>query len=77
MSETPYKEVYYHKYCRECIHFKEPESNAICNTCLTYPVNLYSHKPINFDGGTTFSNRTVGIVQTEEFHKKWSPTKDE
>lgn len=44
-----YKEVYFDKYCKLCKHEKLNESDEICDECLHNPINLYSHKPVNFE----------------------------
>lgn len=46
--ETIDKEVYFNEYCRKCEHEKLPEAEGPCNECLTYPMQPYSHKPMNF-----------------------------
>ncbi len=43
------KIVEYEKYCPKCKHFALDDADDPCNECLTEPVNLYSHKPINFE----------------------------
>lgn len=45
-----YKEVYFAEYCKTCKYEKTPEVEMPCTECLDYPVNLYSHKPINWKG---------------------------
>ena len=49
MSENNYKEVYFNQYCPKCKHEKLPETDDICNDCMTEPVNLNSHKPVKFE----------------------------
>ena len=56
MGETTqpneYKEVYYDQYCHKCKHKnEEPLEDTPCDACLDTPVNLYSHKPVNFEEG--------------------------
>lgn len=49
MEET-YKEVYFSQYCKTC-QFEKCDENDIlapCWDCLGEPVNVYSHKPINW-----------------------------
>lgn len=48
MEET-YKEVYYSQYCKNCKHEKLEEYEDPCHDCLNEPVNVYSHKPVNFE----------------------------
>lgn len=40
------KEVYFEEYCKTCQHEQVPEEYDPCDTCLGYPVNEYSHKPV-------------------------------
>ena len=47
--EDFYKEVYFNQYCSECKHKDVNSEEDPCNECLTSPVNLYSHKPVNFE----------------------------
>ena len=46
--EDEYKEVYFDQYCKTCKYYKTKEYKDPCNECLDTPVNLYSHKPINW-----------------------------
>ena len=46
--EQLYKEVYYHDYCKKCKHENVKDTEDPCNECLDTPINLYSHKPVNF-----------------------------
>lgn len=48
MSCEGYKEVYFDKYCNICKNKNVKESKDPCNECLSNPINLYSHKPINY-----------------------------
>jgi hypothetical protein len=47
--EDIYKEVYFDQYCKNCIYEKTDEKDEPCYECLNNPVNLYSHKPVNFE----------------------------
>lgn len=47
--ESIYKEVYFGEYCCKCKYEKLDEAVDPCHECLENPVNLYSHKPINFE----------------------------
>lgn len=49
MEET-YKEVYFGEYCKSCKFEKDKEEdvNSPCWDCLHEPVNVYSHKPVNW-----------------------------
>ncbi len=44
-----YEEVYFHEYCKTCKYEKLSESEDPCNECLEYPMNAYSHKPVNWE----------------------------
>lgn len=46
--EEVYKEVYFSEYCKTCKYEKTPEADDPCDECLQYPMNAYSHKPINW-----------------------------
>lgn len=46
MPDYDYKEVYFHEYCKTCKYAGLPEIDDPCNECLTFPMNLYSHKPV-------------------------------
>lgn len=43
------KEVYFGQYCRKCKHWEEEEWRDTCHECLNNPINMYSHKPVNFE----------------------------
>jgi predicted DCC family thiol-disulfide oxidoreductase YuxK len=47
--ETKTKIVYFDQYCPLCKHTSVSETEDPCNECLTYPVNIESHKPVNFE----------------------------
>lgn len=36
-------------YCKSCKHEKLEENEPPCDECLEHPVNLNSHKPINYE----------------------------
>lgn len=42
-----YKEVYF-EYCKSCVHSDTLESEDPCFECLDEPVNVESHKPVNW-----------------------------
>ena len=46
--DDEYKEVYYHKYCKTCKYSKVKDTDEPCDECLDNPVNLNSHKPVNW-----------------------------
>ena len=47
-NDTDYKEVIFAEYCSKCEHNKKLEEEDPCYECLKQPVNLWSHKPVNF-----------------------------
>lgn len=47
--EQTYKEVYFGEYCKKCLHKDVKEFEDPCDECLTEPVNLYSHRPVNWE----------------------------
>lgn len=47
--EESYKEVYFGEYCKTCKHYEKKEEEDPCHECLNNPVNLYSHKPVNWE----------------------------
>ena len=44
------KEVYFNEYCKKCVNkdVSEDDPEGDCWECLESPVNIDSHKPINF-----------------------------
>lgn len=46
--DSDYKEVYFDKYCETCKYMDAPETEEPCAGCLDQPINLYSHKPVNY-----------------------------
>ena len=47
--QTETKFVYFDKYCIVCKNVKIVETEDPCNDCLATPVNINSHKPVNFE----------------------------
>lgn len=43
-----WKEVYFDEYCPTCKHKWQKDYEDPCNECLNNPMNLYSHKPVNW-----------------------------
>lgn len=66
MGDEDYKEVYFKEYCKTCKHEKLPEIEMPCAECLDYPVNLYSHKPINWKAKDGFEDFKVDDPRREE-----------
>lgn len=50
MDTQDYKEVYFDEYCKKCENWKENDEglHEPCDGCLENPINLHSHKPVNF-----------------------------
>ena len=59
MAEEFYKEVDFGDYCKTCKHAKTPEAEDPCNECLEYPMNVYSHKPVNWKAEKGFEDYKV------------------
>lgn len=51
MEVSAYKEVYFGQFCKTCKYKDIPEYSDPCDKCLENPVNLYSHKPVNYEEG--------------------------
>lgn len=47
--DNPEKEVYFDKYCKRCRHEGLAETSETCDECLSYPTNVHSHKPVNWE----------------------------
>lgn len=43
-----YKIVHFWEYCQKCKHENLDEDEEPCCDCLTYSVNVESHKPVCF-----------------------------
>lgn len=48
--DNDYLEVYFDQYCKSCKYRDTKEVLDPCDECLANPVNLYSHKPVNWKG---------------------------
>lgn len=49
MNDSNLFEVYFYKYCKRCKYKNLREEEDPCNECLSNPLNVESHKPINFE----------------------------
>ena len=49
MDVQEYKEVYFHQFCKKCKHWELADNDDPCDECLSEPVNLNSHRPVNYD----------------------------
>lgn len=49
MQDPDYKEVFFKQYCKTCKYAKISENQEPCDECLDTPLNLYSHKPVNWE----------------------------
>ena len=47
--QTETKIVEFFIYCKQCKNQSVDETEDPCNECLTTPVNINSHKPVNFE----------------------------
>lgn len=56
--EDTYKEVYFGEYCKTCEHETLAEDIDPCHDCLNNPVNVYSHKPVNWKEKTNVRQST-------------------
>lgn len=43
-------EVFFEEYCKTCKYKNYSETDSPCAECIAEPVNLYSHKPIRWEG---------------------------
>lgn len=43
-------EVLFGEYCKTCKYRNYSETDSPCSECLAEPVNLYSHKPVKWEG---------------------------
>lgn len=43
------KFVDFKKYCETCMYRDTKETEDPCHGCLDHPVNLHSHKPVNYE----------------------------
>lgn len=51
------KEVLYFEYCNKCRYRSLPENDEPCETCLSEPSRLDSHKPLKFERGGNANGR--------------------
>ena len=49
MNEEGYKLVYFDTYCKFCKHREVKDEDEPCDSCLSEPINLYSHKPVKWE----------------------------
>lgn len=47
--EYDLKQVHFNEYCHSCKYTNKNEDEDPCDECLAHPVNLYSHKPVNWE----------------------------
>ena len=60
-----YKEVDFYNYCRVCKHWGLEESEQPCFECLDHSLNLYSHKPIKWEGKKGYEDYVVPYEERE------------
>lgn len=59
------KEVYFAEWCPKCVNAKADTVPAYpCWECLDTPVNIDSHKPINFKEARVESKRSAVKVES-------------
>ena len=46
--EQRYLMVEFEQYCKTCQHEEKAGVDDPCNECLDRPINLHSHKPVNW-----------------------------
>lgn len=46
--ENNFKEVYYDEFCKKCKFEEREEDEDPCWYCLDEPMNINSHKPLEF-----------------------------
>ena len=46
--DNEYQEVYFHLYCEKCEYKGLDSVEEPCNHCLDNPINIRSHKPVDF-----------------------------
>ena len=49
MDHQSYKEVYFHEYCKSCKHEGVADNDEPCSRCLGEPINLNTHKPVDYE----------------------------
>ena len=47
--ENNYKMVEFDKYCKTCKHSEVKDNEEPCDECLDNPVNVNSHRPVNWE----------------------------
>lgn len=52
MADDVYKFVDFFQYCHNCKFAHLNEDEDPCDCCIANPVNLNSHKPVNFEEKT-------------------------
>lgn len=50
-------EVFFEEYCKTCKYKNYSETDSPCEECIAEPVNLYSHKPVKWEGVDTLFNQ--------------------
>lgn len=64
-----YKEVYFDKYCASCVHSDTLESEDPCFECLDEPVNVESHKPVNWKERKQKMNTDLSSHKLKKAHR--------
>lgn len=50
IRDEEYREVDFEAYCKTCKYEKRPETREPCCDCLEEPTNLFSEKPVKWEG---------------------------
>ena len=49
MDTQTQKEVYFHEYCKKCVHEKLKDTEEPCSECINEPLNWNSHRPVKYE----------------------------
>lgn len=64
------KEVYYDQYCNVCENRDLDEGEDPCNSCLNYPCNVDSHKPVMFKPNANWSQNSQAREKNTLFYEE-------
>lgn len=56
VSDEELREVDFEAYCKTCKYEKRPEEQNPCCDCLEEPLNLFSQKPVKWEGKSGYEN---------------------
>ena len=49
MSRSDWKEVRFDNWCSKCLHWKKPQGEEPCDSCLEHGMREGTEKPENFE----------------------------